>query len=80
MRERAPKMFRDLVRQGRMKQHLEQKTAEAYDLLDQLLARYPKPGLRERREAEEQVRAVMLDFPPEGKPTRPSQREESDDL
>jgi hypothetical protein len=71
MRERAPKMFRELVRHGRMEQHLKQKTAEAYDLLDQLLAHNPNPGLAQRREAEEQVRAVMIDFPPEGHPAQP---------
>ena len=84
MREKAPKMFRDLVKTGKMDQHLEQKTTEAYDLLDQILGQRPKDahgevGLADRREAEEVVRATMLDFP-QTKPDLMETPEPPDDL
>jgi hypothetical protein len=70
MSERAPKMFRDLIRSGHMEEHLQQKSTEAHRLYRELLAQYPNPGLREEREAGEQVFALMIDFPPECRPER----------
>lgn len=78
MREQAPKMFRDLVKHGRIEQHLDQKSGEAHEMLRQLLAQHPNPGLAERREAEEIVRQTLIEFPPE-KPEREN-AEPPDDL
>ena len=69
MRERAPKMFKELCRSGRLDEHLQEKSVEAHELLDQLLASEPKgvdglpKDLQALRLAEEIVLAQMLDFP-----------------
>ena len=64
MRERAPKMFMELRRSGRLDDFLQARNQEASQLKRQLLAKYKHPSLQEEREAEEQVMSVMLEFPP----------------
>jgi hypothetical protein len=64
MGDRNPEMFNQLRRSGQMEQHLQEKSQEAHQLLSQLLSQHQNPGLRERREAEEIVRATLIDFPP----------------
>ena len=70
MREQAPLMFNRLLRSGTMKAHLKDKSAEARQLYDQLAKNLPKlpSGLlrspSDRRAVEEQVFAVLLEFPP----------------
>jgi hypothetical protein len=64
MREQNPEMFMRLRRSGQLDRHLQEKRAQAHQLLAELLSRHPNPGLPERREAEEQVRATLIDFPP----------------
>jgi hypothetical protein len=49
------------------------------DLLHLLLSRWENPGLPERREAEEVVRAQLLEFPPEDNQT-PERPEPPEDL
>lgn len=63
MREQDPKMFMELRRAGRLDQHLREKSEEAQAMFNNLLKNDPNPGLRERREAEEIVRATLIDFP-----------------
>ena len=65
MREMAPKMFRDLCRHGRMDQHLQMKAVEASAMLKGLLAQQTSQGPAERQQAEEIVRATLIDFPEE---------------
>lgn len=69
MREQNPRMFNQLARSGAMPAHLKQKTAEAYQMREELLVGVPTnehgtpidPAAVKL--AEEQVFAVMLDFP-----------------
>ena len=82
MREQAPQMFNQLRRAGQMDSHLQAKSEEAHELLRQLLAQRPKNkygevSLADEREAEEQVRATLIDFPA---PEAPDQKEPPDDL
>jgi hypothetical protein len=65
MRDQAPRMFQELRRHGRLEQHLKQKNQEAYELLRQILKGNENPTLAEKREAEEVVRSILIDFPPE---------------
>lgn len=58
MREQDPKMFMELRRSGKMDEHLQEKTEEAYKMLDDLTAKGTP-----RREAEEIVRATLIEFP-----------------
>lgn len=80
MRDRAPKMFRDLVKHGRMEQHLDLKSREAHEMLDGILSRKEHPSLADRREAEEIVRQTLIEFPPEDDRDSPIQKEPPDDL
>jgi hypothetical protein len=64
MRERDPKLFMELRRSGKLDQHLQEKTTEAHNLLDLLLSGHPNPSLPQRREAQEQVFATLISFPP----------------
>jgi hypothetical protein len=82
MRQQTPRMFMELRRSGKLDQHLQEKSVEAHSLLRELLANKPRdshgwPAPADEREAEEIVRAQLLEFPPEGKPERP---EPPDDL
>lgn len=69
MRDRAPAMFRELSAAGELLSFAEAKTKEAHRLYRQLLAQNPpegkdgKPSLRQEREAEEQVKAQLFEFP-----------------
>ena len=70
MRNQAPRMFNSLVRSGAMDAHLKAKTAEAYKMFADLTKDAPKdasghPRLPEAREAEEQVFALLIEFPPD---------------
>lgn len=70
MREQAPKMFNRLRRTGALSKHVQDKSKEAHELFNQLTEGAPKlpNGLPEqpfRREAEEQVLAQLIEFPPE---------------
>lgn len=65
LRERAPKMFMDLRRHGRLEQHLDLKSKEAHEMLRDLLQGKEHPSLPEQREAEEIVRQTLIEFPPE---------------
>ena len=82
MREQAPAMFRELVRSGKMEDHLQAKAMEAKRMLQGLLASAPKdpfgqPQLEAARAAEEVVRETLIDFPP---PPNPERAEPPDDL
>lgn len=68
MREQAPKMFMELRRHGRLDQHLQQKSLEAQEMCKGLLAQHKDPGPAERQQAEEIVRATLIEFPPERLP------------
>ena len=73
MREQAPKMFNRLRRTGAMDAHLQEKSTEAHRMLEELTATAPKHpnGLTKEpwlREAEEQVRALLIEFPSEEPP------------
>ena len=70
MRESAPEMFMQLRKSGQLEQHLQEKSVQAHQLLRELLSHSPNPSLPERREAEEQVRATLIDFPPREPPRR----------
>jgi hypothetical protein len=68
MREQAPGMFKELVRSGKMEEHLQAKSEEAHSMLQRLLASVPKdpygqPQMELARAAEEIVRATLIDFP-----------------
>lgn len=83
MREREPKLFRQLVKSGQIDQYVQEKAVEAYRLLDDLLASEPKGpdglprDLQAQRLAEERVKAQMFDFPVPEKDQNP---EPPDDL
>ena len=68
MRDRAPKMFNQLVRSGQMEEHLQAKQQEARRMLDELTANAPKlpnglPREPHLREAKEVVFATLIEFP-----------------
>lgn len=68
MRDRAPKMFNQLVRSGQMEEHLQEKSTEAHRMFEELTADAPKlPNGLPRdpwgREAEEVVFATLIEFP-----------------
>jgi hypothetical protein len=65
MRERAPRLFMELRRSGQLDQHLQQKSEEAHAMLKGILSRHQHPSLPQKREAEEIVRAALIEFPPE---------------
>jgi hypothetical protein len=71
MREQAPKMFNELRRSGQMDAHLQAKTEEAYRMLDELMEGIPRSkdgcvlDLARQREAEEIVRATLIEFTPD---------------
>lgn len=73
MRTQAPRLFNQLRRSGALDAHLQKKTAEAYRMLDEMLADEPKypDGMPKNparlREAEEQVRATLIEFPTESR-------------
>ena len=68
MREQAPKMFMELRRHGRLDQHAQQKSQEAQAMYAGLMKAHHNPGPAERHQAEEIVRATLIEFPPEQKP------------
>ena len=73
MREQAPKMFMRLRRTGGLEAFLQKKAEEAGRMYRQLTANAPKgpTGLVEQpymREAEEQVFAALIEFPPDDEP------------
>ncbi|GAB2178322.1 hypothetical protein [Dongia sp. agr-C8] len=68
MRAQAPKMFNQLRQSGEMEQHLAAKAQEATALYETLAAGFTRDshGLLPMNEAtmiEEQVRAMLIDFP-----------------
>jgi hypothetical protein len=69
MRDRAPQMFKELTKSGELLAFAEQKTKEAHRLFRELLrqnrpeGKDGKPSLRQEREAEEQVKAQLFEFP-----------------
>lgn len=70
MREQAPKMFNSLRRSGALNGHLSEKAKQASQLFKDLTEDAPKlpngyPRNPEAREAEEQVRATLIEFPSE---------------
>lgn len=67
MRARAPKMFKRLVQSGEMEREVGRASIEAERMLRGLLKDAPKDknwevSMADRREAEERVRAALLDF------------------
>lgn len=71
MREQAPKMFVRLSKTRTLDALAQQKSEEAHQLLDDMLAEGEKdadgrPTMQARREAEELVRAQLINFPEEG--------------
>jgi hypothetical protein len=67
MRERAPKMFNELRRNGLMERHLQEKSEEAHRMFDELTKGAPKlesgyPAQPYAREAEEVVFATLIEF------------------
>ena len=83
LRDKDPGLFRDLHRRDQLDAFLQEKSAEAHRLLDDLLAPEPKgpDGLpkdpQALRLAEDRVRSQMLDFPV---PERDQNPEPPDDL
>ena len=82
MREQDPKGFMELLRSGKLEQHLQAKTQEAYRMKADLLANKPKNewgnyDLADEREAEELVRHQLIEFPT---PERDQNPEPPDDL
>ena len=70
MAERAPKMFMQLRREGALDAFVKLKCEEAARLLDDLTKGAPTlaNGLAREpylREAEETVRAILIEFPPD---------------
>jgi len=68
MRDRAPKMFKELRATGRLEQHLALKAREAKAMFEDLTKDAPKepggyPRQPQAREAEEQVLANLIEFP-----------------
>lgn len=80
MRDRAPKLMRDLEKHGRLKQHLDLKSREAHEMLRGILRKHKHPSLAQEREAEEIVRQTLIEFPPESDRDSPIQKEPPDDL
>ena len=76
MREQAPKMFMELRRAGKLDEFLHQREVEAAEMLKGLLANKPKNkwgnySLADEREAEEIVRAQLIEFPIQEMDQRP---------
>lgn len=70
MRDQAPAMFKSLSRSGQLESQAAQVSRQAERLVRQLLKEAPKdkdghPSLQATREAEERVRAQLLEFPSE---------------
>ena len=63
MREKAPKMFNELRRDCVLLDHAKEKGAEADRMLASLLP--ANPTMANRREAQEQVNAALIEFPPD---------------
>ncbi len=69
MREQAPKMFMQFRKAGLLDQHVQAKSVEAHQMLDQLLAEEPKTASGAVRNpealarAEEIVRDQLIEFP-----------------
>lgn len=76
MRVKDPGLFMELRRSNRLDQFVQQKSMEAHQMLQDLL-QAKGSDLASRREAEEEVMAVFLDFPVPEKDQRP---EPPDDL
>ena len=82
MQEQAPAEMRQLQKEGKLEQFVNQKCAEAKTLYDQLTARAPKgkdgrPTMQADQEAKEIVRAMLIEFP---QPPDPAMAEPPDDL
>ncbi len=74
MQEQAPKMMRELRQAGQMDEHLHQKSEQAHQMLNDLMAGEPKhpnggtwKNLAKRQQSEEVVRATLIEFQPEGR-------------
>lgn len=76
MRAKAPRMFNELRRSGKMAEHVQAKTAEAHRMVRELLKDEPKlpsgapKNLAAQRQAEQTVMTTLIDFPPESQ-TKP---------
>lgn len=74
MRSQAPQMFNRLRRTGALDAHVQKKAEEASRMFEELTADEPKlpNGLPRSpvaiREAEEQVRATLIEFPQDETP------------
>lgn len=66
MRSQAPALFKRMSKAGELEKAATDLSRQAEQMFRQLTADKPKPlSLRDRREAEEQVRAALLQFPNE---------------
>jgi hypothetical protein len=69
IQQKAPALYRELCRNHMMIDRLNQISAEAHTMLAQILAQEPKDrhgnpiNPAAEREAEERVRAILLEFP-----------------
>ena len=68
MRERAPKMFNELRRNGLMERHLQEKSEEAHRMFEELTAGAPKlqsgyPEEPHATRAERLVFETLIEFP-----------------
>lgn len=67
MRDQAPQMFAELQRSNQLDHHLQEKSLEAHSLLKLVLGNDHHPSLAKERQAEEIVRATLIEFSKEGK-------------
>ena len=68
MREQDPKEFMALRGSGKLDQHLQEKSAEAHRMLEELLRNKPRDSHgfvaeSDLQHAEELVRAALIEFP-----------------
>ena len=75
MRQQAPAMFNRLNREGKLQEFAEQKGQEAARMFEELTKDAPKepggyPREPEASEAEEAVRAALIEFPEHEQTTR----------
>jgi len=80
MSDRAPKLLRWLQKSGQLQKYLEAESQKAFEQRRELLRRHQNPGLREKREVDEQVRALFLEFPQEDESPPPEFPEPPFDL
>jgi len=64
MREQAPRMFNELRRTGTMDRHLQEMSERAHAMFREIVGPTNEISPAQRREAEERVRATLIEFPP----------------